>query len=79
MSGRDLLLKRRLTSAIDQVARPYPCDEGLALEVQAGLWRLGIPCSDLTPREDVIARLWAMKRSLAAEAGFMGAAPPPAA
>lgn len=32
------------------------------MAVQASLWQLGVPCTDVTPREVVIARLWSLKR-----------------
>jgi hypothetical protein len=32
--------------------------------VQAGVWRLGLACDEQTPREELVARLWARKRSL---------------
>jgi hypothetical protein len=73
------LLEHRLAAALEQAARPYGCDEGLTLEVQTGLWRLGVPCSELTPREELVVRLWARKRSLSAVGDISGAAPPPAA
>jgi hypothetical protein len=39
-------------------------DAPLPGHVQASLWRLGVPCDELTPREHVVAILWARKRSL---------------
>jgi hypothetical protein len=59
----DWLLERRLGAALELVARPHGCDESLTLEVQARLWQLGVPCSDFTPRDELVSRLWARKRS----------------
>jgi len=54
----------RLVTILDQLARPHGCDEALPIEVQAGLWQLGFPCDEQTPREELIPKLWARKRSL---------------
>jgi len=54
----------RLGKILEQIARPHPCDEALPIEVQASLWQLGFPCNELTPREELIPRLWARKRTL---------------
>jgi hypothetical protein len=80
MAGHDHLLEQRLTAALNLVARPYSCGEALALEVQARLWQLGVPCSELTPRDEVVSRLWAKKRGVSP--GRFGPGPsaaPPAA
>jgi hypothetical protein len=81
MGGQDHLLEQRLTAALDLVARPYSRDEALTLEAQARLWQLGVPCSELTPRDEVVSRLWARKRSLSPGRFGPGpsAAPPTAA
>ena len=63
MSEQELMLVQ-LGQALQEVARPYSCDAPLPGRVQASLWRLGVPCDELTPREDVVALLWARKRSL---------------
>lgn len=54
----------QVAQALHEVARPYSCDAALPGHVQASLWRLGVPCDELTPRERVVALLWARKRSL---------------
>jgi hypothetical protein len=54
----------RLGKMLDQIARPYGCEEMLPAEVRASLWQLGFPCSELTTREELISRLWERKRSL---------------
>ena len=63
MSEQELMLVQ-VGQMLDQVARPHGCDDVLPAAVQASLWRLGVPCDELTPREQVIALLWARKRSL---------------
>jgi hypothetical protein len=63
MSEQELMLVQ-VGQALQQVARPYSCDTPLPGHLQASLWRLGVPCNELTPREDVVALLWARKRSL---------------
>ena len=63
MSEHELQLVQ-LGRALSQVARPYGCDDVLPDEVKASLWQLGVPCSEKTSREELIARLWARKRSL---------------
>jgi hypothetical protein len=40
------------------------CDEALPAELQANLWRLGVPCDAQTPRDEVVSLLWARKRNL---------------
>jgi hypothetical protein len=72
----------QLGDLLSRVARPHRCDDALPVDVQAMLWRLGFPCTELTSREEVIARLWARKRSLltAMEPGWGGPGiTPPAA
>ena len=82
MSEQELMLAQ-LGHALNQVARPYSCDEPLSAETQANLWRLGVPCDERTPREEVVSLLWARKRnvSLAFQGGWggPGATPPTAA
>jgi hypothetical protein len=63
MSEQELMLVQ-VGQVLQEVARPYSCDAPLPGDVQANLWRLGVPCDGLTPREHVIALLWARKRSL---------------
>lgn len=54
----------RLGRLLEQVARPHRCDDVLPAEIRVSLWQEGIPCTELTPREELIPRLWARKRSL---------------
>ena len=54
----------QLGQVLQQVARPYSCDAPLSGAVQADLWRLGVPCDALTPREQLVALIWARKRNL---------------
>ena len=63
MSEQELMLVR-LGQALDRVARPHRCDEALPGELQANLWRLGVPCDAQTPREELVSLLWARKRNL---------------
>jgi hypothetical protein len=63
MSERDLMLLR-LGQALARVARPHRSDEALPAELQANLWRLGVPCDAQTQREEVVSLLWARKRNL---------------
>jgi hypothetical protein len=63
MSEHELLLVQ-VGDVLSKVARPYSCDDVLPVDVRAALWQLGFQCNDETPREEVIARLWAKKRSL---------------
>jgi hypothetical protein len=49
---------------LNQLARPHLCNAPLPAAVRASVWRLGLPCDELTPREDLVAQLWARKRSL---------------
>ena len=68
---------------LSQVARPHLCDDVLSDDLRASLWQLGFPCSELTPREELIAGLWARKRSLLMamrpDLGGPGVTPPSAA
>jgi hypothetical protein len=63
MSGTELMLAQ-IGQALDRVARPHQCDEALPVELQANLWRLGVPCDAQTPREELVSLLWARKRNL---------------
>ena len=63
MSEQELMLVQ-VGQVLQEVARPHSCDAPLPGHVQASLWRLGLPCDELTPREHVVALLWARKRSL---------------
>ncbi len=63
MGERERLL-RRLGELLDVVARPHGCNEAVPVEVRAALWQLGVPCSELTPREELVEMLWARKRNL---------------
>jgi hypothetical protein len=82
MSEHELLLVQ-VGEVLSKVARPYRCDDALPVDVRAALWQLGFQCSDETPREEVIARLWAKKRSLLSTMqpgwGGPGVTPPAAA
>ena len=81
MSEHELMLVE-LGELLARVARPHRCDDVLPVDVQATLWQLGLPCTELTSREDVIARLWAKKRSLLTAmepVGGPGVTPPAAA
>jgi hypothetical protein len=82
MSEHELMLVQ-VGHVLQQVARPYSCDTPLPGHVQASLWQLGVPCDELTPREHLIALLWARKRSLSSAAQppwrDPGATPPNAA
>lgn len=63
MSEHERLLYR-LGKILDQVARPHGCDEAVPGDVHGSLWQLGVTCDERTTREELIARLWARKRSL---------------
>jgi hypothetical protein len=82
MSEHERMLVR-LGRLLEQIARPHTCNESLPVEIQAGLWQLGFPCNELTPREELILRLWARKRSLMSgfgpELSGPGITPPSAA
>ncbi len=73
MSDREWTLIR-LGQQLSRLARPHPCDETLPDDVREALWQLGVPCNARTAREELVARLWARKRSLlaAAKAGWSG-------
>ena len=73
----------RVGQMLAQIARPYGVDESLPIDVRTNLWQLGFACNEMTPREELIARLWARKRSLQImvppQWGGPGATPPSAA
>jgi len=73
----------QLGEVLSRIARPHRADDELPLEVRANLCQLGFPCGELTTREELIARLWARKRSLLTamqpEWGGPGITPPTAA
>jgi hypothetical protein len=56
----------RLAEVLSQVARPHGVEDDLPPEIRSSLWQLGFPCTELTSREELIARLWARKRILMA-------------
>jgi hypothetical protein len=58
---------------LSQVARPHRCDDGLPDEVKVGLSQLGLACTEQTSRQELIVRLWALKR------GALTVMPPSAA
>jgi hypothetical protein len=82
MSEHELMLVQ-LGDILSKVARPHRCDDELSVDVRAALWQLGMPCNDLTSREELVARIWAKKRSLLTairpEWGGPGVTPPAAA
>jgi len=82
MSEHELMLVQ-VGEVLSKVARPHRCEEVLPVDVRAALWQLGFPCGELTSREEVIARLWAKKRSLLSTLqpgwGGPGVTPPAAA
>jgi len=82
MSERERMLAL-LGEVLSKIARPHCADDELPLEVMANLFQLGFPCNELTTREELIARLWARKRSLVTavqpEWGGPGITPPSAA
>jgi hypothetical protein len=63
MSEHEMMMAQ-LGQALQEIARPYSCDAPLPGAVQANLWRLGVRCDEQTPREQLVALLWARKRSL---------------
>lgn len=63
MSEQERMLVR-LGRLLEQIARPYLCDEALPADLQASLRQLGVPCDESTPREDLVAQLWARKRTV---------------
>ena len=82
MSEQERML-HQLGQLLSQVARPYRCEDTLPEDVRTSLWQLGFPCNELTPREELVARLWARKRRLmtAIQPGWggLGVTPPTAA
>lgn len=82
MSEQEIMLIQ-LKDALRKVARPYAWDQALPVDVQASLWRLGVPCDEATPREELVAQLWARQRSLQMAVhspwGGPGSTPPSAA
>jgi hypothetical protein len=82
MSEHERLLTQ-LGEMLSKIARPYPVDDELPLEVRSGLCQLGFPCNEMTTREELISRLWARKRMLLAAMpppwGGPGVTPPTAA
>lgn len=82
MSEQELMLAQ-VGNVLSQVARPHSCDQTIPVDIQARLWQLGFPCDELTPREKVIAQLWARKRTLQVNLqslwGGSGPTPPAAA
>ena len=82
MSEHERMLVQ-LGRLLAEVARPYRCDDVLPDDVRASLWQLGVPCNDLTPREELIASLWQRKRTLLTAMrpglGGPGVTPPTAA
>lgn len=82
MSEHELMLVQ-VGEVLSRVARPHRCDDVLPVDIRAALWQLGFPVDELTPREDIVARLWAKKRSLLSAMqpgwGGPGVTPPAAA
>ena len=82
MSEREPMLAQ-LSQVLLDVARPYSYDAPLQGSVQAELWSLGVACDSLTPRELLIALIWALKRNLSTPCqpmwGGPGGTPPSAA
>jgi len=62
MGDRDLTFV--FDEALAQITRPHRFDEALTIELRQCLCQLGVPCDESTPRADVIAQIWAKKRSL---------------
>lgn len=71
----------QLGQILDKIARPHRCDEALPVDLRAALWQVGVPCTELTPREELVARLWARKRNLlmVVQPGWSGPTAPSAA
>jgi hypothetical protein len=73
----------RLGEVLAQIARPHLCDQVIPVEIRANLCQLGLPCTEETPRQTLIAELWARKRTLQllvqSRSGGPGAMPPAAA
>ena len=82
MSDHELMLVH-VGELLSKVARPHGCDDAIPVDVRASLWQLGMPCNEMTPREEVIAKLWAKKRTLLTSTtpgwGGPGITPPAAA
>ena len=82
MSEHELMLVQ-VGEVLSRIARPHRYHDALPVDVRAALWQLGFPCNELTSREEVIARLWAKKRSLLSSMqpgwGGPGETPPAAA
>ena len=84
MSEHERMLAQ-LGEMLAKIARPHRAEDELPLDVRANLCQLGFPCNELTPREELIAWLWARKRSLLSamqmqpEWGGPGITPPSAA
>lgn len=73
MSDHERMLVQ-IHNLLSRVARPHRCDDALPPDVQHSLWALGFACSERTPREELVARLWARKRNL-----LLTMQPPPSA
>jgi hypothetical protein len=82
MSEHERMLAQ-LGEMLARIARPHRADDELPQEVRANLCQLGVCCTELTTREELIATLWARKRSLLTamqlEWGGPGVTPPTAA
>jgi hypothetical protein len=82
MSEHERMLVQ-LGEILSRLARPYRAEDELPVDVRPVLCQLGFPCSELTSRQELIARLWAKKRSLLTamqpDWGGPGITPPTAA
>ena len=82
MSEHERLLAQ-LGEMLAKIARPYRADDELPVDLRSRLSQMGFACTELTTREELIARLWARKRSLLTgmppEWGGPGLTPPSAA
>ncbi len=63
MSEQERLLAQ-LGELLSKIARPHRTDDDLPSDVRSRLSQMGFAYSELTTREELIARLWARKRSL---------------
>jgi hypothetical protein len=63
MSEHELMLVQ-VGQVLNRIARPHLFNAPLPADVRASVWQLGLPCDEQTPREELVARLWARKRSL---------------